>query len=187
MKHKNLIMFQKKNLIQLHNFYFYEIEERQSFKPLLFLFDDGSPIIKTLLNSPYFEVKEISLNKTFGLGEVNLGFALVKHPAVTHAVTVKSEGKIFTYTGDTNLFDGLLNILSSASVFLADGGLLEKDWSDKKPHLSVGKISEISKKCANKAIISHLSLFYTEEEIYAEAEKSGGNFVIAKEGETYEI
>lgn len=170
-------------------YYFEALSKRgENFKkPLLFCYDDGSPIIKTLLNSPFFEVKEISLNKTFDLGGVNLGFSLVKHPAVTHAVTIKSEGKIFVYTGDTNLFDGLYNLVSPSDAFLADGGLLEKDWKAEKPHLSVGKISELSKKCANKSIISHLNPLYTEEEICAEAEKFGGNFVVAKEGETYEI
>ena len=156
-------------------------------KPLLFYFDDGKPSLFPVKNSPYFNLVEIYDGFKYKLGKNELTFNKVAHPVICHAVTVKENGRTFVYTGDTNLFDGLSDIIAPSDAFLADGGFLSADWTDKKPHMSVRQVSELSKKCGNKAIISHLNPFYTEREIFEEAKSGGGDFIIAQEGETYTI
>ena len=173
----------------IYNYYFEALSKRKvGFKkPLLFFFDDGSAPLKPFKTSPYFDFASIEEGKSYDLSGVKLSFNKVFHPAVCHAVTVETGDKTFVYTGDTNVFSGLYDLVSKATVFLADGCFLEKDWAEDKPHLSVAEISRLTKKCGNKSIISHLSPFYTQEEIVLEAKLYGGNCIVAVEGETYRI
>lgn len=155
-------------------------------KPYLFAFDDGSDIIANAIRSPYFNAIVISDGFKFE-DDITFEFTALSHPAVDHGVKIKCGGKTFAYTGDTNVCGPLENFVCDSDVFLADGGFLFKDWNENKPHLSVYHVSELSKKCGNKSIITHFNPFYNEGDIFAEAKRAGGNFIIAQEGETYEL
>ena len=174
--------------IGVYNYYFEFLSKtgKEFKKPLLFFFDDGSPSLAPARTSPYFEKVEIADGFIYDLGGVSLSFTKVNHPALCHAVTVRSE-KTFVYSGDTNLCPALEPLFSSADTFLAGGGFLFADWTKENPHLSVKHVSEFSKKFGNKSIISHLNPFYNEEDVKKEALLGGGNCVVAQEGETYLI
>ena len=64
----------------------------------------------------------------------------MRHPVECVGVKVSCNGKVFAYTGDTNVCDSLEDIYEGSDVVLADGCFIKQDWAELKPHLSVGHI-----------------------------------------------
>ena len=130
----------------VYHYYFENLSKRgvPFIKPRVYLFDDGSPSLRPAVESPYFDVVNISDGAVFTHEGTELAFTRLYHPATDFGVKFRSENKVFCYTGDTNLCDPLENFVTSADVFLADGGFLSRDWSEKKPHLSVEIICKLS-------------------------------------------
>lgn len=172
----------------VYNYYFESLSRRGiSFeKPTLFSLKDDSPLASAALSSPYFRYKEVVGGSAAEVGNVRLVFFDVRHPVPCLGVKVFAEGKVFAYTGDTNVCPALDELFAKSDLVLADGGLLGRDYMPGKPHLSVALIGEYSDKYGVKSIISHFSPVYDPDEISREA-AGHSRVVLAEEGKTYGI
>lgn len=175
--------------VGIYGYYFESLlrKDKSAYKPVIYLFNDKTPYISAIANMPFFTVRDIYDGMKTNIGDLLVEFIAVKHPVPCYAVKISDGNKKFVYTGDTNVFDGLEKLVGGADTFLADGCFLHRDWAEDKPHLSVKMISELTKKCGNRAIISHLNPLYDELEIEAEIKNCHGNASVADEGKTYEL
>ena len=169
--------------------YYYQVLSANGFdkKPLVFCPEDGGPLCETVINSPYFDVNLVRGGEISMLDDIDFEFFAMRHPVESVGVKISCNGKTFAYTGDTNVCDSLEDLFFGSDLVLADGGFLMKDWAELKPHLSVEYIVELTKKCGNKSIISHINPKYTEEELQNAIKDAGDKCLIAQEGKTYEI
>ena len=131
------------------------------------------------------QVVKIKEDEEFTVGSLALKFYKMRHPVLSYGVRATNGEKTFAYTGDTNTHENLLSIFDGADLVLADGAFLLKDWAENKPHLSVSHIAELTKKCGNRSIITHLSAKYTLDELIGEV--GDVDCQIASEGKCYEI
>ena len=146
--------------------------------------DETNDIFK-ISASPYFNVIKIKEGEMLNFGDVTLQFYKMRHPVLSYGVKVFAEGKTFAYTGDTNVCENVEKLFLSSDLVLADGAFTKDDWAENKPHLSVGYIADLTKKCGNKSIITHLNPKYTLEELNLEMKDA--NCEIAEIGKCYEL
>ncbi len=171
----------------IFNYYFESLSKKgKSFdKPYIIYYDDGNPSLAFLKNSPYFTSVALTDGGTFKKWGLTFDFLKVRHPAVTHAVTVFDGEKRFTYTGDTNDCENLSVIYEKSDAVLADGCFMPEDWTADKPHLSIDIIKEYSEKFSVRTIVGHLNPDYDGDFIKGEVEKRG--LILAEEGKGFEI
>lgn len=155
--------------------------------PLLVCPDDDSAAAKAYRSSPFFDVKTVNDGDAVAIGKATARFFRMNHPVATLGVKISGEGKVFAYTGDTNLSENLVPLAKNCDLLLADGCFTDKDWTDKKPHLSVGKVCDLCLKLGVKGIVSHINPSYDEREIAEEIRSSGADCLIAEEFGIYEI
>lgn len=146
-----------------------------------------APLALAVKNSSAFSVNEVKNGDEIVIGDITFKFYAVNHP-VPCLGFVATDGKSkFAYGGDSNECSALDELLSGVDTALLDGGFLEEDWSERKPHLSVRRCAEYAKKHSLKVIITHINPEYDEKSILAEAKSVYERCEIAEEGKIYEI
>ncbi|MBR1868369.1 MAG: MBL fold metallo-hydrolase [Clostridia bacterium] len=173
--------------VGVYNYYFESLSKKgKPFdKSIIAYFDDGSSSVSVIKNSPFFVPFAISDGAVLNMGGLSFEFHRVKHPAITHSITVCDGVRRFSYTGDTNDCDALDIIYSKSDVVLADGCFLPEDWSEIKPHLSIDIIKNYSLKWGARSIVGHLNPDYDGETLEKEISERG--LLMAKEGKVFEI
>ena len=156
-------------------------------KPLVFCPEGGGPLFEMVSSCPYFDVSVVMGGEISMLDDIDFEFYPMRHPVECVGVKISCNGKVFAYTGDTNVCESLEDVYEGADVVLADGCFVGQDWAAMKPHLSVEHIVELTNKYGNKSIISHINPKYTNEELQNAIEKAEDKCLIAQEGKTYEI
>ncbi len=154
-------------------------------KIVLFHPEDDSPFAAAICALPWFLpvcVKDGTTEKRNG---VDFSFFAMKHPVPAVGVKIACGKETFAYSGDTNVTDRLIPLLTGADLAVMDGAFSEKDGSLQKPHMSVADCGEYAKKCGVKSIISHFLPTYKEEDIVREIERQG--CIPAEEGKTYRV
>lgn len=167
--------------------YYYQrlVAEGYNRRPKVFCPSQGGILAETVINNPNFAVKTVKGGDVIEESGIKFEFFDMNHPVSCVGVKIFDGNKTFAYTGDTNLTDNLDFLYSGTDLVLADGAFLLKDWSEKRPHLSVSHIVELTKKWGNKSIISHINPNYDESLIKEEIGEA--NCTVAEEGRFYEI
>lgn len=91
-------------------------------------------------------------------------FYLMRHPVPCLGLTVGT----FGYTGDTNVCDGLRELLQNCNIALMDGGFLQQDYSEAFPHMHAALAESLALSYGVKPYITHISPQYTKEELERE-------------------
>ena len=156
-------------------------------KPLVFCPEGGGPLFEMVSSCPYFDVSVVRGGEISMLDDIDFEFFPMRHPVECVGVKISCNGKVFAYTGDTNVCDSLEDIYERSNLVLADGCFLRQDWAELKPHLSVEHIVELTNKYGNKSIISHINPKYTNEELQSAIGDAKDKCLIAQEGKTYKI
>ena len=171
--------------IPIFAYYLQNLENRGLFKGKIKMYCPFSDcaLYKYISSFKYFDIINVS-GGAINFGQTRLEFFEMKHPEKCFGVKVSDGERVFSYTGDTNECPSLRDLFAGADAVIADGGLLEKDYKESSPHLSVKKCVEKSKKWGNRLIISHLCPAYTDDEIMNEA-GIGDKWEIAEERKEY--
>ena len=90
--------------------------------------------VRALLDVPAYALKPM---EEMQIGEISFTFFPVRHPVECFALRACCDGKVFVYTGDTNVVPGLDQFAVNADVLLADSGLLSLDGIDDCGSISV--------------------------------------------------
>lgn len=154
-------------------------------KIVLFHPEDDSPLAAAICALPWLIPVCVKDGTTERRNGVDLSFFAMKHPVPAVGVRISCGKETFAYSGDTNVTDRLIPLLTGADLAVLDGAFSEKDGSSQKPHMSIADCGEYAKKCCVKSIISHFLPTYNEEEIVREIEKQG--CIPAEEGKTYRV
>lgn len=126
---------------------------------------------------------QLRAHEDCAVGPFRLRFLPARHPVAASCVRVECEGKVFIYTGDTNMLSGLTDFAAGADLLLADAGLIEADWAENKPHLSPRLCASLADECgAKKLILTHLAAKNDPSDVYKEAAALRPDAIVAREG-----
>ena len=109
------------------------------------------------------------------------------HPVICYGVTIKSNGKVLGYTGDSKLTKNVENIAKKSTFLIADGAFLQKDFNENKPHMSAIQVAKIAKRYKVKTVISHIGYNYLDEEVTSEVNNYLDFVSVAKEDTVYNV
>lgn len=116
------------------------------------------------------------------VGDITLTFHRADHAIETYGIIVEWDGKRLAYTGDTtNGMGDATSLAKDATLFLADGGLLEKHKGGS--HMTVKEACEAGKTSC-RTVITHISPSYTQDELMKEICEGAE---LATNGATYQL
>jgi ribonuclease BN (tRNA processing enzyme) len=95
------------------------------------------------------------------------------------------EGRVFVYTSDTSLFDGLVSFCADANVLLAEATLQEKDRElESTGHMTAATAGKLACRAnAEKLLLTHFWPEYDRKISLSEARESfTGPIHLAKQG-----
>ena len=134
-----------------------------------------------------FELVPIKENVVYNEKGLQFTFYKMTHPVTSYGVKITNGGKTFAYTGDTTYNDNVYNLIQGASLVVADGAFLEKDFSDAKPHMSVKQAANLANFIDGTVVVSHIGYKYKDEDVLLEIKTVAKTAVVAVEGETYSV
>jgi len=137
------------------------------------------------LSYPVFDPILVSDGTEAKIGSLSLQFYEVRHAVKTVGVRITDQsGHSLFYTGDTCLFEGLVDAVKDADLLLADACLAdESNPKAMKNHMTVAQVESL-RKAANcsRAILTHL---YGGETVFPALTDPACEY--ATEGAVYEI
>ena len=134
-----------------------------------------------------FNLIFIEENKTYVEGEFSFFFCKTTHPILSYGINLSANDKTLAYSGDASTTFNFDLLTKNADLFLCDGAFLEKDYSIKKPHLSVKAVCEYANLKKLKTIITHQNYLYKDSEILNEINKFSNRCELAIEDKDYLI
>jgi len=146
---------------------------------------DAPQAVRNLLNAPFYQPMDI---QDVQIGDISVRFYPVRHPVKSFAMRFECAGRVFAYTGDTNVVDGLADFCRDADLLLADAGLSSADWKMEAPHLSAKACGELAHESrAKRLLLTHLNPKYDPDELCAEAKTVFENTAFTAIGESYTV
>lgn len=142
------------------------------------------PSARHMLQSPSFDVEVLDANASFKLDNVEFSFLLSTHPVETYAVKMEFSGHTLVYTSDISSESVLKANLKNADYVIGDACILEKDYKENSPHVSVSTLAKATEPNA-KLFLAHLDKD-TEEQALEEALKVHKNTQLIKDFEIIE-
>lgn len=145
--------------------------------------DESSPVRDIVLHSDCFELHDIAPGDTVSMGDISVTAGRAVHPVPAVMYKVSAEGRVFCYTGDTNLFPGLPDFLRGTDTLLADALFTCALWSAEKPHLSASLAAELAADAGvSRLILTHLNPSIPVETLIREAREHFANVQPASAG-----
>lgn len=116
------------------------------------------------------------------IGEIDVDFCLMTHPAESYAIKAKHDDCTFVYSGDTSLNDRIAEFAKNCDLFLCDAGLVQKGI----PHMTVKEAVNTAKEAkAKRTLLTHVCPFTEKEQLGFPI--SDKNIEWAQEGMEYNI
>ena len=141
--------------------------------------------VRSLLECPYYDLFD---HEDIAVGEMRLSFIPAAHPVEGSCVAVACDGAKFVFTGDTNRVPALELFADGCDLLLADAGLSQADWTEKKPHLSAALCGALAREArAGALLLTHLNPLYNPASLLAEAREAYPAAELARLGERYRI
>jgi ribonuclease BN (tRNA processing enzyme) len=121
------------------------------------------------------EVRELALHERVELNELAVTPYLMKHysGAPSYALRIETEGKVLTYSGDTEWVDELIPAGRDADLFICEAYFFDKVM---KYHIDYSTLARrLPDICAKRTIVTHMSaeLLGRQGEIALEAAHDG--------------
>ena len=141
--------------------------------------------VRALLECPYYDLFD---HEDIAVGEMRLSFIPAAHPVEGSCVAVACDGAKFVFTGDTNRVPALELFADGCDLLLADAGLSQADWTEKKPHLSAALCGALAREArAGALLLTHLNPLYDPASLLAEAREAYPAAELAYLGERYRV
>lgn len=112
---------------------------------------DGD-LAAAIINTDAFDIEYYNENTEFSIGDLSFSFCKGIHPFTSYSLKIKSDDKIFVYTGDTVYTEELVEFCKGAGLVLADA--MQKE-DVKNPHMTVLEASNIHKISGATVLCSH--------------------------------
>lgn len=147
---------------------------------------EPADVYEMMLAHPVFENIPAAVGSIHRVGSLTLQFFEAKHPVPCSSVRITNrEGKSIFYTGDTGLFDGLVDAAKDADLLLADTCFSEADAEERPDvHMSLRQACRLAKE-ANAGMLACTHLFGGSDLVPIPFDFSPA--IIVNDEETYEI
>lgn len=133
--------------------------------------------------------KVIDENTKLRFGDLNISFKWVKHEVPCLAMRFKEQGKVISYSGDTEWCNNVLEISKDADLLICETSLFNNQAEKIKGHLTageVGKIANMSK--VKKLVLTHFPHYGNLDDLVKEAkEEFSGEVYKAETGLSFEL
>lgn len=114
-------------------------------------------LLEKLTKNDLFRFHIIGENTKVFLGDLSIEFIEVMHLIETYALRCTYKDKIFTYSADTGLCDGIYEACKDADLFLCEATYGSYNGYRMKHHLHGREAGEIAKKSGvKKLLLTHL-------------------------------
>jgi ribonuclease BN (tRNA processing enzyme) len=144
-------------------------------------------LFEKLTKNDIFKFHVIKENTKVSMGELSIEFIEVMHLLETYALRCTYEDKVFAYSADTGVCDGIYEACKDADLFLCEATYGSYEPYRMKRHLHGREAGEISKKSGvKKLLLTHLP----EENLHRlleEARERHEDTQISEILKTYEI
>lgn len=121
--------------------------------------------------------------------DVEFSFSKNIHPVEAYAVCMETESKKVSFTGDTELYEGLIDFSSESDVLIAECSLYETGESDVKGHMSAYEAADLAKMSHSKELLlTHLPHYGKHKDLLLNAAKNfSGDIYLAGFGLSFEL
>ena len=114
-------------------------------------------LLEKLEKNHIFEFYYVEEEKTLEIFDMKVSFIPVEHLVETYALRFEQDGKVFTYSADTGLCEGILKAAENADLFLCEATYVSKEPYRMKHHLHGKEAGEIAEKAGvKKLLLTHL-------------------------------
>ncbi|MFH5835446.1 MBL fold metallo-hydrolase [Proteiniclasticum sp. C24MP] len=112
---------------------------------------------ENLMKNDLFRLHVIKGDTKVSMGDLTVAFIEVLHLLETYALRFTHDGKIFTYSADTGVCDGIYEAAREADLFLCEASYGSYEPYRMKHHLHGAEAGEIAEKCGvKKLLLTHL-------------------------------
>ena len=142
----------------VYNYYLESKAKKGEFsgKIKLLVKNDESAVYRAIEGLNYFEIEEYGGDFKEIMG-ARLDFYQMKHPVLSHAVTVRLGDKAFGYLADGNVSDNLKTVISLCDLTIAHAPFYKAQSDSSNPHPSAYEIARIAKELKKRVLISHFA------------------------------
>lgn len=169
----------------------YRLEARPAGSPPLHIYapaDENALVRQAVQACKAVVLHDIGAGDIFALGDVRIEAFAARHPVPALMFRVTHGGRVFCYTGDTNVTDGLTAFAHQADLLLADGLFPASAWTADKPHLSAAHVAQLAAdSCVRHFVITHLNPAIDPETLLREARAIRTDAALAAIGDSYTI
>lgn len=136
-----------------------------------------------------FELNPISEELNLQFGSMEITFKEMKHPYKTFAVSAKSRGRRFVFSGDTAWTQAIVDFSNKADLVMLDAGLLSIDKTgDNVPHMTAAECGEAAFAAgAKRLLLTHFWPEYDKDELLAEAKAKFPSAQTAELMQSYKV
>ena len=114
-------------------------------------------LLEKLEKNHIFEFCFVEREKMLEIFGMKVSFIPVEHLVETYALRFEKDGKVFTYSADTGMCEGILKVSEDADLFLCEATYVSKEPYRMKHHLHGKEAGEIAKTSrVKKLLLTHL-------------------------------
>lgn len=140
-----------------------------------------------VLKNDLFRLHVIQGNGEVQLGGLTMAFLEVFHLLETYALRCTHEGKVFTYSADTGVCQGIYDAAKDADLFLCEASYGSYEPYRMKHHLSGAEAGEIARESGvKKLLLTHLPEEHLDR-LLQEARRIHEDTFLSEILKTYEI
>lgn len=123
---------------------------------------------RSILDVPMFALND--MKDEWELDGIRFLTVPVCHPVPCRAVRIEADGKVFAFTGDSNICPRLEDFCRGADVLFADSAFTTAQWGEGKPHMSAALCGKLAAAAGVKKLyLTHLNPGNDTEQLVREA------------------
>jgi len=136
------------------------------------------------LNVYYFDE-----NSHYEFMDVSFSFSKNVHPVEAYAVRMETESKKITFTGDTQLYEDLIDFASESDLLIAESSLYDTNENGVSGHMSAFEAADLAKMSQSRELLlTHLPHYGNHEDLISNASKHfNGDIYLAGYGLSFEL
>ncbi|WP_424184670.1 MBL fold metallo-hydrolase [Actinokineospora sp. G85] len=125
----------------------------------------------------------------FQIGPFEVVAAAAAHPCESFSFRISHGGRSFAYTGDTDVFDGLADLVRGVDVLMAEASWTHGGAVIPNLHMSGRDAGEVATEAGvGRLLLTHIPPWTDSSAVLAEARAAfRGDVVLVRQGASYEV
>jgi len=141
------------HIADIFSLFYISSYRKRTRKLKVFLPRTPNKIAERIAECQDFDIVYIDEGMKTDIGGIRMEFYSMTHPVETYGVKLYTD-KVLSYTSDTTYNENLVRLIDGADTVLGDCCILEKDWTDKSPHISVAHLAMLA--AGKRLLLGHL-------------------------------